>query len=178
MGSVEVPLPQCSRRVTRTHLPRAGDQVKLHPSLVHAITGILEWLGIPHEIKSETPCTENRNLRMNIVIRKIVPRSVPKQECRDKAVLLDETHVDPWVQIRKQGSRTDHDRSVGFISEARKRQHYPRPGEVPFNEYIQKLPWFLVESFGREGTILIDHLTENMAGGRGGRSLARKGICK
>ena len=50
--------------------PGAGAQVNQHQPLLHAISGTLKRLGIPHQVESGEPFTGERNLRMNIVIRR------------------------------------------------------------------------------------------------------------
>ena len=67
------------------------------------------------------------------------------------------------------------------MSEARKRQHYVRPGHVSFDERSHKLTTFTVESFGRlgvEGSYFIDQQAASVVGGRDGGSMARKGVLK
>ena len=66
-------------------------------------------------------------------------------------------------------------------SEARKRSHYARPGQVSFDERSYKLATLAVESFGRlgkEGSDLIDQMAASIVEGTDGSSLARKGVCK
>ena len=66
-------------------------------------------------------------------------------------------------------------------SEARKRSHYTRPGQVSFDERSYKPATHAVESFGRlgkEGSDLIDQMAASIVGGTDGSSLATKGICK
>ena len=66
-------------------------------------------------------------------------------------------------------------------SEARKRSHYARPGQVSFDERSNTLATFAVESFGRlgkEGSDLIDQVALSIVGGTEETSLARKGVCK
>ena len=57
------------------------------------------------------------------------------------------------------------------IPEARKRQHYARPGQESFGEPSHKLGPLSVESFGRlgvEGSKLIDQLEASVVEGGGG----------
>ena len=61
------------------------------------------------------------------------------------------------MQTRKR--RYTYDGSAASASEARKRQHFARPGQVSFNERSHKLATLAVESFGRlgvEGSNFID----------------------
>ena len=57
--------------------PGAGAQVNQHQPLLHAISGTLKRLGIPHQVESGEPFTGERNLRMNIVIRRGSLRDAP-----------------------------------------------------------------------------------------------------
>ena len=75
----------------------------------------------------------------------------PKTEYRDKSILVDVTHADPQAQVYLQAGSANHGRSATSTSEARKRQHYARPGHVSFDERSHKLTTFAVESFGRLG---------------------------
>ena len=73
------------------------------------------------------------------------------------------------------------DPSAARTSEARKRQHYARPGHVSFDERRFKLTTLAVESFGRlgeKGYEFIDELATHAAGGRDGGSMAQKGVFK
>ena len=54
---------------------------------------------------------------------------VRKRECRKKFIPLDITHADPQAQEHLcEGGSADHDGLAASTSEARKRQHYARPG--------------------------------------------------
>ena len=113
--------------------PRAGAQVKQHQPLIHAISRTLKPLGIPHQVGSGEQFTADRNLRMNIVIRRGSLRDAANRECRDKSIQLDVTHADPQAQVHLQGGSAGHDGSAASTSEARKRQHYAHPGHVSFD---------------------------------------------
>ena len=69
--------------------PRAGAQVIQHERLVHAISRTLKRLGIPHQVESGEPFSAERNLWMDIVIRRGSLRDDPNREYRDKSILLD-----------------------------------------------------------------------------------------
>ena len=76
---------------------------------------------------------------------------------------------------------TCEDGSAASISEARKRQHYARPGYVSFDEWSHKNSTLAVESFGRlgvEGSNFIDQLADSVVGGRDGGSMARNAVVK
>ena len=77
---------------------------------------------------------------------------VRKRECRKKFIPLDITHADPQAQEHLcEGGSADHDGLAASTSEARKRQHYARPGHASFNEQSHKLVTLAVESYGRLG---------------------------
>ena len=65
-------------------------------------------------------------------------------------------------------------------SEARKRSHYARPGQVSFDERNYKLrhPRKSFGRLGKEGSDLIDQMAAHVVGGTDGSSLVRKGVCK
>ena len=159
--------------------PRAGAQVNQHQPLVHAMPRTLKRLGIRHRVESGEAFTADRNLRMDIVARRGGLRDAPNREYREKSILLDVTNADSQAQIYLRGSSADHDGSAACTFEARKRQHYARPGHACFDERSHKLPIFAVESFGRlgvEGSEFIDQLVACVVGGRGGGSMGRKGV--
>ena len=62
-----------------------------HQPLLHAISRTLERLGVPHQVESGEPFTAERNLRMDIVVRR---SGLPNREYRGKSILLDVTHAD------------------------------------------------------------------------------------
>ena len=66
-------------------------------------------------------------------------------------------------------------------SEAHKRQHYARTGDVSYDERSHKPSTLAVESFGHlwiENSIFIDQLATSVKGERDGESMARKGVVK
>ena len=50
-------------------------------------------------MESGEPFNAERNLRMDIVIRRESLRDAPNREYRDKSILLDVTHADPQAQV-------------------------------------------------------------------------------
>ena len=75
----------------------------------------------------------------------------------------------------------DRNGSATSTSEARKRNHYARPGQVSFDERSYKLATLAMESSGRLGrgrSDLIDQVAATIVGGTDASSLARKGVCK
>ena len=94
---------------------------------------------------------------------------------------MDVTHADSQAQVHLRAGSADHDGSADSTSEARKRQHYARPGHVSFYEWSHKVTTFAEERFGRigvEGSYFIDQLAANVVGGKDGGSMARKGVLK
>ena len=72
-------------------------------------------------------------------------------EYKDKSTLLDVTHSDPQAHVRLPGGSADHVGSAASTSEARKRQHYVRPGHVYIDERSHKLDTLAADSFERLG---------------------------
>ena len=129
-------------------------------------------------MESGEPFTAERNLQMDIVIRRHL-RDTPNREYKDKSIPLDVTHADPQVQVHLQGGRSGHDSLAASTPEVRKRQHYARRGHVCFDERSHKLAPSEVESFGRlgvEGSNFIDQLAARVVGGRDGGSMTRKRV--
>ena len=88
---------------------------------------------------------------MDIDIWKGCLREAPNREYRDKSILLDVTHAHPQAQVHLRGVSADHDGSAASTSEARKRQHYVRPGHVYIDERSHKLDTLAADSFERLG---------------------------
>ena len=153
--------------------PVAGAQVNQHQPRVHAISRTLKRLGVLHQVESGEAFMVDRNLRMDIVVRRSGLRDAPNREYREKSILLDVTHADPHAQVHRRGGSADHDGSPAPTSEVRKRQHYARPGHVPLDERSHNLATLAVESFGRlgvEGSTFIDQLAASaVRGGMEGR---------
>ena len=102
-------------------------------------------------------------------------------EYRYKAILLDVTHADPQAVGHIRAGSANGDGLTAYKSEARKRSHYARPKQVPFNERSYKLATLAVESFGclgKGGNNLIDQLAAGIARGTDASALAKKGFCK
>ena len=132
--------------------PRADAQVNQHQPLLHAISRTLKRLGVPHKLeRGGNPFNADRNIRMDIVVRRGRLGNAPNPEYSDKFILVDVTHADPQAHVHLQAGSADHGGSAASTSEARKRQHYARPGHVSFDERSHKLTTFAVESFGRLG---------------------------
>ena len=118
---------------------------------------------------------------MDIVIKKGGLRDTTTAEYRNKAILLDVTYADPQAVGHMRASSADRDGLAASKSEAHKRRHYARPGQVSFDERNYKLVTLAAESFGRlgkEGSDLIDQMAASIVGGTDGSSLGRKGVCK
>ena len=151
--------------------PRAGAQANQYHPLLHAISRTLKRFGVPHQVDSGEPFTADRSLRMDVVARRGGLRNAPNPEHRDKSIIVDVIHADPQAQVHLQAGSAGHDGSAASTSEARKRQHYARPGHVSFDERSHKLATFAVESVGRlrvEGNYFIDQLAASVVGSWGG----------
>ena len=109
---------------------RAVAQVNQHQPLLHTMSRTLNRLGILHHVESGKPFTADRNVPMDIVIRRRGLRNAPNREYRDMPILPDVTHADLQAQVHLGGGSADHDGSAASTSEACKRQHYTRPGHV------------------------------------------------
>ena len=99
------------------------------------------------------------------------------QEYRNKAILLDVTYADPQAMGHMREGSADRDGLAASKSEARKRSHYARPGQVSFDERSYKLATLAVETFGRlgkEGSDLIDQVAASNVRGTDGASLRSK----
>ena len=75
----------------------------------------------------------------------------------------------------------DRNGSAASTSEACKRNHYARPGQVSFDERSYKLANLAVESFGllgKGGSNLIDQVGASIVGGTDASYLEQKGVCK
>ena len=88
---------------------------------------------------------------MDTVIERGGLRDATSSEYRNKAILLDVTHTDPQARVHMRDGSADRDGSAVSTSEARKRDHHARVGQVSFNEHRHKLVTLAVESFGRLG---------------------------
>ena len=118
---------------------------------------------------------------MDIVIETRGLRDATASEYRDKSILLDVTYTDPQAGVHMRAGSADRNGSAASTCEARKRNHYTRPGQVSFDERSYKLATLVVESFGllgKEGSDLIDQVAANIVGGTNASSLARKDVCK
>ncbi|CAM9659389.1 unnamed protein product, partial [Scytosiphon promiscuus] len=151
--------PRCHRngeslQITTLHARtchRDGAQVNVHELLKYAITKALNGVGVKHDVESGAPFTGERNLSMDIVIRPGALRNAASSVYRHKGILLDVTHADPQAQVHLRNGSATSDGTAAQASEARKLQHYARPGHVPFDERSFKLATLAAESFGRLG---------------------------
>ena len=137
-------------------------------------------MSIRHQVESRLPFHANRDFRMDIVIDAGGLRDATASEYRDK-LMLDVTHADPQGGVHMRAGNADRSGSAASTSEARKRNHYARPGQVSFDERSYKLATLAVESFwclGEEGSDLINQVAASIVGGTDPSSLARKGVCK
>eukprot|EP00904_Undaria_pinnatifida_P009514 jgi/Undpi1/5693/HiC_scaffold_2.g00967.m1 len=138
-------------------------------------------MSIRHQVESGAPFYADRDLRMNIVIEAGGLRDSTASEYRDKSILLDVTYADPQAGVHMRAGSADRNGSAASTSEARKRNHYARPGRVSPDEHSYKLATLAVESFarlGKEGSDLIDQVAASIVGGTDASSITRKGVCK
>ena len=118
---------------------------------------------------------------MDIVIETGGLIDATASEYSNKSILLDVAYADPQARVHMRAGSADRNESSASISEARKRNHYARPGQVPFDERSYKLATFAVEVFGRlgkEGSDLIDQVTASIVGGTDASSLAAKACAR
>ena len=159
---------------------RSGAQANPRQPLVHALSRSLKRMAIHHQVESGAPFNADRDLRMDLVIERGGLRDAAALEYRNKATLFGVTYADPQAAGHMRAGSANRDGLDASKSEARKRTHYARPGQVSFEERSYKLAALAVESFGRLGkevSDLIDQVAASMAGGTDGSSLARKGVC-
>ena len=118
---------------------------------------------------------------MDIVIEAGGLRDATASGYRDKSIPLDVTCANPQAGVHMREGSADRNGSAASTSEARKPNHYARPGQVSFDERSYKLATLAVEIFGRlvtDGSDLIDRVAASIVGGTDASSLARKAVCK
>ena len=150
----------------------------MHEPLKYALSRALNGLRVKHDVESGAPLKGAQNLSMDIVVRTGALPNALSAEHRNKGMLLDVTHADPQAQVHSRNGSATNDGTAARTAEARKRQHYARPGHVSFDERSFKLTTIAVESFGRlgeEGYESIDELATHAAGGTDGGRWHRKG---
>ena len=138
-------------------------------------------MSVRHQVKSGAPFNADRGLRLGIVSERGGLQDASASDFRHKSVLIDITYADPQAGVHMRVASADQDGSAASTSEARKLNHYARVGHVSFDERSHELVTLAVESFrrlGREGSKFIDQLATSVVGGRDGRAMAKKGICK
>ena len=106
---------------------------------MHALSRTLKSMSTRHQVESGAPFHADRDLRMDIVIEAGGLRDATASEYRDKSILLDVTYADPQARAHMRAGSADRNGSAAFTSEARKRNHYARPGQVSFDERRYKL---------------------------------------
>eukprot|EP00904_Undaria_pinnatifida_P003390 jgi/Undpi1/13051/HiC_scaffold_8.g02714.m1 len=138
-------------------------------------------MSIRHQVEGGVPFHANKNLRIDVVIEAGGLQDATAPEYHNESIIRDVTYADPQAGVHMRAGGAYRIGSTASTSEARKRNHYPRPGQVSFDERSYKLATFAVESFGRlgkEGSDLIDQVVASIVGGTDASSLARKGVCK
>ena len=164
--------------------PRAGAQVTQHHPLLHAISRTLTRFGIPHQVESGEPFTADKNLRMELAIRKEeVFGTLRTGSTETSPSRLGVTNADPQTQVHLRGGSADHNESAASTSEARERPRYDHPKYVSFDKRSHKFATSAVESFGRlgvEASNFIERLetTSSATGGRDGGPMVRKRVVK
>ena len=106
-------------------------------------------MSVCHQVESGAPFNADRDLRMDIVIERRGLRDASASDFRHKSILIDVTYADPQSGVPLRAGSADQDESAASTSEARKPNHYARPGHVSFNERSHKLATIAVESFGQ-----------------------------
>ena len=109
----------------------------MHEPLKYALSRALNGLRAKHDVESGPPFTGEKHLSMDIVVRAGALANASSPENRNKGILLDVTHADPQTQVHLRNGSATNDGTAAQTSEARKRQHYARPGHVPFDERAQ-----------------------------------------
>ena len=148
---------------------------------MHALSRALKRMSIRHQVESGAPFHADRDLRLDTVTEAGGLRDATASEYRDKSTLLDVTYADPQARVHMWAGTADRNGSAASTSEARKRNHYARPGQMAFDERSYNLATLAVESFGRlgkEGSDMIDQVAASTVGGTDASSLARKGVFK
>ena len=136
--AVRCPCCKCGRRghPTCTHLPQSRGAGDSHHPLLHEISRTLKRVGVPHQVERGEPFSADRDLRMDIMVRRGGHRDSQNREYREKSILLDVTYAD------LRGGGADDDASTASTSEGCKRQYYARTGHVSFDERSHKLAAF------------------------------------
>ena len=149
---------------------------------MHALPRTLKSISIRHhQVESGAPFHADRDLRLDIVTEAGGLRHTTVSDFRDKSILLDVTYADPQAGVHMRAGSADRNGPAASTPEARKRNHYARPGQVSFDERSYKLATLAVESFGclgKKGSDLINQVAASIVGGTDASSLARKGVCK
>lgn len=160
---------------------RDGAQVNMHEPLKFALSKEHSGMGVRHDLDSGAPFTGERNLSMDIVIRRGALFNASSSEYRNKGILLDVTPADPQAQVHLWNGSATSDETAAQASEAVKRQHCALPGRVSFDERSFIRTTLAVESFGRlgeEGYEFINELATHAAGGKNGGSIVPKAVFK
>ena len=100
--------------------PRSRAQVNQHQTLLHELSRTLKRLRISHQVERSEAFTPERNLPMDVVIRRGSCRGAPNTEYRETSVLLDVTRADSQATVHLRGGCAEHDASAASTFEARK----------------------------------------------------------
>ena len=160
---------------------RAGARVNQRQPLIYATSRFLKRMSVRQQVESSALFHTNRDLRVDIVIEGGGLRSASASDFRHTRILIDVAWAGPQSGVHLRVGSADQDRPAASTSEARKRNYYAGVGHVSFDERSHKLISLAVENVGRierEGSEFIDQLATSVDGGRDGKAMAKKGICK
>ena len=85
---------------------------------------------------------------MDMVIEREGLRDATASKYRNKTILLDVTYADPQAVGHMRAGSAYRDGLAASKSEAHKRNHCARPGQMSFDERSYKLATLTVESIG------------------------------
>ena len=99
------------------------------PSMyTNSLSRILESMSIRHQVESGAPFHAYRDLRIDIDIEAGGLRDATASEYRGKSILLDVTYADPQAGAHMREGSAYRNGSASSTFEARRRNHYARPG--------------------------------------------------
>ena len=88
---------------------RSGAQVNQYQPLVHAVFFTLKWMSTRHQVESGAPFNADRDVRMDMVIKREGLRDATASEYRNKAILLDVTFADLEAMSHMRTGSADRD---------------------------------------------------------------------
>ena len=135
--------------------PRRRAAVKPTPAVGPRDLPLLEADARPSPSGKRAPFHADRDLLMDIVIERGGLRASSASDFRNETILIDVTYADAQAGVHLCAGSANRDGLTASTSEARKRNHYARPGHVSFDERSHKLATIAVESFGLLGSCLL-----------------------